>query len=348
VTTEFESGLSDIRGLKGWLPVDAVVVEGRPGLSWMNMEGVCFSEPFFQQTVERVRMERPARGELFTEFDALLQLEKVLDSVQPTGFIFHSSRSGSTLVANACRAVADSIVLSEPYAVDKLIARFITDTSEGTIKEMLYSVFLRAAVNVLAQRRTGNERHLFVKFSCCSVFELDRIRRIWPTVPWIFLYRDPSETIVSNLTTLPEWMLDNDHRVLASIIGTSATSIAEMSGEELCARAIGSFYSTANRLANDKCMLLNYDQLSVAVLLSILHFFKVTTTPEEANAITIASRMYSKDRFPSRQFVPDTNAKVQGAPEVVCRMAERWAAGPYRLLEKTRLEMGGLANSATL
>src|SRR5215217_9435470 len=103
---------------KGWLPVDAVVVNNRPGLLWLEMPDVSLTEPFFQQTVARVKMENNRR-ELFTEFDVLLQLEQVLDSVPPTGFIFHSSRCGSTLVANACKAVADSIVLSEANAIDK-------------------------------------------------------------------------------------------------------------------------------------------------------------------------------------------------------------------------------------
>jgi hypothetical protein len=97
---------------KGWLPVDAVVVDGRPGLWWMDMSDVSLSEPLFRQTVERAKAQNPDRGEVFTEFDVLLQLEKLLDSVAPTGFIFHSSRCGSTLVANACRAIANSIVLS--------------------------------------------------------------------------------------------------------------------------------------------------------------------------------------------------------------------------------------------
>ena len=65
---------------KGWLPVDAVVVDGRPGLWWMEMSDVSLTEPFFQQTVERAKTRAIAR-ELFTEFDVLLQLEKQLDSV---------------------------------------------------------------------------------------------------------------------------------------------------------------------------------------------------------------------------------------------------------------------------
>ena len=48
--------------LKGWLPVDAVVVEGRPGLWWMEMSGVSLTEPFFKQTVERAKN----RNQLFT------------------------------------------------------------------------------------------------------------------------------------------------------------------------------------------------------------------------------------------------------------------------------------------
>jgi hypothetical protein len=67
--------------LKGWLPVDAVVVEGRPGLRWMEMSGVSLAEPFFQQTVERAKANGQRRGELFTEFDVLLQLEQSFDSV---------------------------------------------------------------------------------------------------------------------------------------------------------------------------------------------------------------------------------------------------------------------------
>src|SRR3982750_4364674 len=144
---------------KGWLPVDAVVVDGRPGLWWMDMSGVSLTEPFFQQTVERAKTDGPHRGGLFTEFDVLLQLEKHLNSVCPTGFIFHSSRCGSTLLANACRAVSNSIVLSEANAIDKLIARFITDAAEGGFKESLYSVFLRIVVRALGQRRTGSEQH---------------------------------------------------------------------------------------------------------------------------------------------------------------------------------------------
>ena len=315
--------------LKGWLPVDAVVVDGRPGLQWMDMSAVSLTEPFFQQTVERARREN--RAERFTEFDVLLQLEKQLESVDPTGFIFHSSRCGSTLVANACRAVSNSIVLSEANAIDKLIARFITD-ADNPVKESLYSVFLRGVVHALAQRRTGKERHLFIKFACCSFAQLERIKRIWPAVPWLFLYRDPVETIVSNMRDVPPWLIDKDRRVLSSIIGDAG----EMNLEELCARTIGSLYSTAYKLANANSMLLNYNQLSVPVIASVLNFFNVSLSSEELERIARTSKVYSKEVSGTRAFVDDVDAKQQLASNTAREMSERWASEPYRLLEQKR------------
>ena len=316
--------------LKGWLPVDAVVVDGRPGLWWMEMKDVSLDEPFFQQTVDRVKTKK--RGELFTEFDVLLQLEKVLESVPPTGFIFHSSRCGSTLVANACRAIANSIVLSEAPAIDKLIARFFTDVN----KEWLYSVFLRGVVHALGQRRSGNEQHLFIKFACTSFAQIERIMRIWPHVPWLFLYRDPIETIMSNIKSPPSWLLDDDWRVLASISGVSPNEVAAMSLEERCARSIGAFYSRAVALANDKSMLLNYNQLSVPVISSVLEFFNVSPSTQELEAIARASGVYSKEVSRTRPFEDDAGAKQKLASDLVREVAARWSNEPYQRLEEKR------------
>ena len=323
---------------QGWLPVDAVVVDGRPGLLWMDMAGVDLVEPFFQQTVDRVRSEHPAREERFVEFDALVQLEKEFESIPPSGFIFHSSRCGSTLLANACRAIDGSVVLSEPPAVDKLVARFITDVDEQRTKELLYLIFLRATIAALGQRRSGNERHLFVKFACCSISQIERIRRIWPNVPWVFLYRDPVETIVSNMQNVPAWLQDEDHRVLGSIVETTPAKVAAMPKEELCARSIAAFYSTAHRVANDGALLLNYTQLSPAEISNALNFFGLIPTATEMEAIARQAHVYSKATpAAARAFVADTDAKQAIATDLIREMAATWANKPYQLLEHKRL-----------
>ena len=327
--------------LQGWMPVDAVVVEGRPGLSWMNMEGVDLTEPFFQQTIDRLRSEYPERRERFTEFDALVKLENVFDSVSPTGFVFHSSRCGSTLLANACRAIEGAIVLSEPPVVDKLIARFITDVDVEGTKEKLYSIFLRGVVKALGQRRTGREQHLFVKFACSSVSQIDRIQRLWPNVPWVFMYRDPVETIVSNVRNVPTWLQD-DHRVLAALTGASIGEVANMNIEERCARSIAGFYAAAQRVANDRVLLLNYNQLSPAEISNVLQFFGVKPVAAEMENIARRSQSYSKSTVGERVFTADTDAKQRAASALVHEVAARWANKAYQLLEQKRLGNQGL------
>lgn len=299
------------------------------------MHDVSLSEPFFQQTVERFRRDHPERKSTFIEFYLLPQVEKFLDSIRPSGFIFHSSRCGSTLLANAGRSVSGSIVISEANAIDQLVTRFITDNEQRDVKRAIYSALLKAVMSAFGQRLTGGEDHLIVKYSCCSTSQLGQVTRIWPDVPWVFVYRDPVETIVSNLKTMPAWLLDEDRRILASIIDEPVSAIEDMDATELCARAVGSFYATANQLANRDCMLVNYEQFSSTTLLKVLKFFGIAPNAEEADQIAEGARSYSKDS--GRPFENDTLTKLGQASNRVREMAATWSYPQYEALETKRI-----------
>jgi hypothetical protein len=189
----------------------------------------------------------------------------------------------------------------------------------------------------LAQRRTGQERYLFVKFACCSTSQIERIRRIWPSVPWVFLYRDPVETIVSNMRNPPSWLMDEDHRVLASIIDSSPEAVAQMPAEELCARSIASFFLTAHRVANDRALLLNYNQLSTSEISNVLNFFGIEPAAAEMETIARQSQTYSKAASGAHAFIADAESKQQLATGAAREAAEHWASKPYQLLEQKRL-----------
>ena len=323
--------------LRGWLPVDALAEEGRPVLRWLDMNGVALSEPFFRQTVERVERERPG-AELYTDFDALIQLEKLADALRPDGFIFHSSRCGSTLVSNACRALDGSVVVAEAAPVDKLVWRYLSP--EGGTESLLRRVFLRAVVNLLGRRRPGDARRYFIKFSCCSVLRLSFVRSIWQDVPWVFIHRDPVEVMVSNLKTVPEWMqFESEPEMAAAVSGLEGAEATRLSREEYCARALGRFYAEASAAADERVMLVGYEELSASKLTEVVRFFGATPTDAEARRISRAAALYAKDPVPARPFVPDGEAKRASASPLVREMAERFAAEPYRLLlSKKRVE----------
>lgn len=317
--------------LKGWLPVDAFSERGRPRLRWLDVNGARLDEPFFEQTVARVKSERPDAPELFTDFDALIQFERVADAPEPDGFIFHSSRCGSTLVANACRALDGAIVVSEAPVVDKLVWPYLA--GDGGSHALLRRLFLRAALRALGQRLRGDERRLFVKFSCCGVLRLPFIRSVWPEVPWVFVHREPVEVMVSNLRQVPEWMRADEQPELASAVtGLSEAEAAGVGGEEFCARALGNFYAAAVDEAGPRTLFVGHEELSAEKLLEVVRFFGFKPDGEEKARVAAAAGLYAKDARPSRPFVPDGAGKRAAATPQVLEAAARWAAEPYRKL----------------
>jgi len=319
----------------GFLPVDAVITEGRPAIEWLDLKGVEFNEPFFHQTIMRVEAGRTDLR-VTTDYDALLQFEKICDSVAPTGFIFHSSRCGSTLVANACRSLNGSVVIAEAPVIDKIVSRFFTDAEPGSTKELLYLLLLKAAVNVLGQQRTEGQR-FFVKFACTSTLQMNRVRRIWPDVPFVFLYRDPIEVIVSNLRSIPEWLNpESNPATAAAIVGVSESEVCSLTQEEFCARAVGRFFAAARENVSERMCVLNYNQLTPDTLVATIKFLGIEPTPAEIDVIQRVSRLYSKDSTQSQTFQPDTESKQASASETVRVLADKFAMPFYKDLNSQR------------
>jgi hypothetical protein len=326
--------LVDIKpeSLKLWCPVDAVISQNQPAIEWMDLRGVDFREPFFDETLARVHSAEK-RQQVATRIDMLLQFEKVCDGLLPSGFIFHSSRCGSTLVANACRSLKDSIVIAEAPVIDKLITRFFTDAPPGSAKELLYMVLLRASVSALGQRWKGDECRYFVKLACTSTLQIGRLRSIWPDVPFVFLYRNPVEVIVSNLRSFPDWMrAEVNPAVAAAIVGVEEDRVASLDAEEYCARSLGRFFAAVDANFDASVKLINYEQLSFDSLIAILNFFGVEPTSDEADAISKVSRLYSKDLTRTAAFEDDSAQKLSAASEDLWLAAERWAQSPYERL----------------
>jgi hypothetical protein len=338
MTAKVSSALtSDIEKLRGWLPIDAEVKDGRPGLLWMDLRGVLFEEPFLHQTIERVKRDNAQTPERFTEFDVLLRLEKTIQPLNPTGFIFHSSRCGSTLVANACRVLADSVVVSEPYAVDKIVGRLFTDTKDSNTKELLYSLLVRSAVNVLGQRRRETDSRYFVKFSSISALQLKRLTKIWPNVPAVFIYRHPVEVMSSNLADPPAWMdLDSNRTMAAAILGVSESEVGDVSREVFCARALNRFFCAAADSMTSTLRLFNYSELSADSLIKLIKFFGVTPKAAERERITATLKSHAKDPLGMRAFTADSEFKRASASPAIWAAAKQWAMDSYNRLEEIR------------
>src|SRR5208337_3108734 len=126
-------GCSSMKDFPGWMPIRVHRTPAGLRVDWGWLGDTRFTDPFFGQTVNHC-LEHPANL-LFrqeTPMAALGELNELSKGLAPTGFIFHVSRCGSTLLSQMLAALPKNVVISEAAPIDgvlrsHLLAPGITD-----------------------------------------------------------------------------------------------------------------------------------------------------------------------------------------------------------------------------
>jgi len=322
--------LTDATLLDGWIPWRVSWRQGQAFVDWCYLGRDRFKDSFFDQTIgECMRLPFNLLFGRQTPFEVLGQLNGLRPGLKPKGFIFHLSRSGSTLVSQMLAALPTNIVISEARPIDSVLRAYWHNSSISVSQRIEW---LRWMMNALAQPRRGAEQNVFVKFDAWNIFELPLIRRAFPDVPWIFVYRDPLEVLVSQMDHRGAHMVPGVINPL--LFGMDINTITEMEPEEYCARVLGAICEAALRLSEEGGMLVNYQQLPDTVLSSISRFFGVTWNEAETEIMRSATRLHSKD--PGIIYQQDSLEKKAKASERVRQAARCWIYPAYEKLEATR------------
>jgi hypothetical protein len=327
--------------LSGWFPVRIHWQDSEPVVEWCHFGATRFAEPFFDQTVERCL--RHPFNQLFrrrTPMDALAELEREQPGVEPSGFVFHMSRCGSTLVSQMLAALPQNIVLSEVAPLDSVLRDRAGGDDGATIAEERRSVWLRRLVSALARPKNEEEARCFVKFDSWSVLQLPVVRRAFPGVPWVFIYRDPVEVLVSQLRRRGAHMVPGV--VDPAVFGMDAREVNTMTPEEYCARVLASVCRAALTYHEEGASLLvNYEELPEAVCPRLTEFFGAAYAPGDLERMRRAAERDAKN--PALDFVADGAAKNSSATDAVRRAAERFVRPVYEELESARKSRAAVA-----
>lgn len=315
--------------LQGWIPIRVYHAEGKAMVDWCYLGARPFIEPFFDQTISSCLVH--PFNLLFrqqTPIEVLVDRYQAQPGLNPTGFIFHMSRSGSTLVSRMFSALQRNIVISEGRPVDGVLQAHF---HSATVSEEQNLDWLRAMLSALGQPRRGPEEHLFIKFEAWHVLMLPIIRKAFPEVPWIFLYRDPVDVLVSQMEQPGQMIPSFLHYHL---YGKDANRVASLPPEDYHAVLLASLCQAAVAHQPDGGTLINYTELPAAVGSAISQVFKVQWTEVETIAMTAKTTQHSKAQV---AFKPDTAIKQEKATPAIRRAAERWLYPTYEKLESVRL-----------
>ena len=182
--------------LRGWTPIRVYWQDDEPMVDWCLLGDEHFSDPFFDQTIDRC-LRSPFRM-LFrhqTPIAALGDVAGPRPSVPPAGFVFHMSRCGSTLVSQMLAAHREHIVISEAGPIDTVLQ---SHRRRPGIGDELRIEWLRGLLAAYGQPGCSPAQRLFVKFDSWSVLDLPLVARAFPDVPWVFVYREPVEVLASH------------------------------------------------------------------------------------------------------------------------------------------------------
>jgi hypothetical protein len=238
------------------------------------------------------------------------------------------SRCGSTLVAQMLAALPSNIVVSEAEPLNAVVQL------RGSLLQLSLDQHvgvLTAMVAALGRGRSNAERHYVIKLDSWHTLALPLFRRAFPQVPWIFLYRDPVEVLVSQ-------MRERGLQLIPGALSPCPFGIengAAMRDEEYCARVLEKICTAAlDNLDFGRGLAINYDELPEAVWQKILPHFGIACSEAEKATMRFAARRDAK--APSVEFVSDTNVKQRQATEVVRATAQRHLDKVYRALEALR------------
>ena len=315
--------------LDGWIPIRVFWRHGqaRPEVEWCRLGEAGFTDPFFESTVQRL-MSHPFHHAFRrrTSIDALEEWRAQRPGLAPTGFIFHMSRCGSTLVSQMLAAVDRNVVLSEAAPIDWVLRAGVPAAQR--------SEWLRGIISALGQRRTKKEDHLFIKFDCWNLAAMPVIHLAFPDVPWIFVFRDPIEVLVSNLQQRASWTFPTFMQ--PEVLGLDAAAVSHLADREYCARAIGRICELAvSHHQRSGGLLINYSQLPDQVWSALPRHVGVEWTEEEIDRMREMAGYDAKTR--GLPFEPDTEKKRSRATPEILELAARWIDPFYRQLESARI-----------
>lgn len=323
-----------------WIPFRVFWSGDEPYVEWTYAGERRLREPFFENTLETL-LSRPF-NQLFrwiTPMALVGERMRAQPGLKPDGFIFHMSRCGSTLVSQMLAALPHNIVVSEAPPIDTILQAKQLRPATGENDQIQWLQWTLGALGVPRHR----ERHLFVKFDCWHTLALPLLRRAFPDVPCVFLYRDPVEVLVSHVRQPGTQMVPGI--VDPSAFGMDFSAALAMPVDEYRARVLAQVCAAALRHMDEAAEFIDYRELPDALYARILPHFGIDFG--EADRATMREAALRDAKTPMMSFSPDSATKQKEARAATRQAAETWLAAPYRELERRNTSAVVPAQAAT-
>ena len=189
--------------LEHWTPVSITSFSHDPQFQLCKLNFEAYTEegphklPMFKDLVSASKCKgKNSKTMRMSEIKKEMKMEETSGKprstmIPPTGFIFHESRVGSTLVANLLGADPFNMVFSEAAAPASVLLHCHGCSHEDKIN--------RFRDTILAMGRSPTHKRVFFKFQSLTTTQIKIALEAFPDTPWVFVYRNPVQTMMSHL-----------------------------------------------------------------------------------------------------------------------------------------------------
>jgi hypothetical protein len=321
--TSAECAALEVDTLAGWVPFFIRTEASPPTVEWCYVGTNAFTDPFFEQTVQRC-LRKPGQRQT-TPIETLLDRHGALPGVPPTAFIFHTSRCGSTLLSQMAAALPDTIAISEAPPIDHIL--------RAAAPESLRVEWLRALLGALGEPRGTGARRFFVKFDAWHIVDLPLVQRAFPDVPCVFLYRDPAAVVASQLRMPGLHMVPG--MVDPSLIGLDLSEVLRLDRGEYVGRMLGVLYAAGLAFAErGQVVLMNHVELPEIAATRLLEWCGLETNDDVRERLLNVARFDAKT--PSLPYDATATPVRSGPSEFVIQSASAFIEPHFDRLESIR------------
>ena len=282
-----------------------------------------------------------------------------------TGVAFHESRCGSTLVANSLIAMNPRKHRVYSESSPPLMALGLCEDhgdADGACTADQGAMILRDVMFFMGRTDDPDEERFFFKIQSAGTKELATFREAFPKTPWLFVYRDPVQVMMSHFAHGVKSAnclrnMHNPHPLLQKLarrrgyraVGgrrhrddneneVKDSKLKELSPQEFCAAHLASLTETAAHHIQESDGLgraVNYVSLPNILYEKVLPSWGVDVSEEEIKNIQEISGHYSKGRGnQKKEWKEDSEKKEEMATPEIQDAAKIFLQESYDNLEE--------------
>jgi len=305
--------LAQLRACPALIPVAIEPTDG--GLVYLADIG---SHPLrewqFMYSIKKLA-EDGALGQSFVTDMALLGHRDLAPAgLSPSGFIFHVSRCGSTLLAKALARSPRNVGINQGGPLQRGFWAALSDDWRQPIEASECNLeMFRNLVLLLARRRSATQTRSFFKFISWNILYQDFVHAAFPQVPQLFLYREPVEVIASVRRETTAILQARGSGLATFLTGFNPERESTLSDIAYLAHCYARYLTTALEACQRGTFTpVNYRSLVAPdALPEILETgLGLAADDEELSVMREQFRFYSKDDADQSHFKPDAEAKT--------------------------------------